>query len=91
MPQINNRCSSFKFQQICLRRHDFIQVIESSWKQPSLGFGMYKLVGKLKRLRTALSTWNREVFGNVFTNVRQAEEVAKNEEEKYDNNPNALN
>ncbi|KAK4397307.1 putative ribonuclease H protein [Sesamum angolense] len=47
---------------------------------------MFKLQQKLFRLKLALKTWNIEVFGNIFDNIKQAEHKAKVAKQAYDAN-----
>ena len=39
---------------------------------------------KLVRLKLCLKTWNKDVFGNVFSQVQQAEEEVAQKERLYD-------
>ncbi|KAF9625384.1 hypothetical protein IFM89_022176 [Coptis chinensis] len=48
-------------------------VIENCWSHPSLGSPSFILNSKFKLLRTFLWTWNREVFGNNFTHIKESE------------------
>ncbi|KAF9587816.1 hypothetical protein IFM89_005820 [Coptis chinensis] len=45
-------------------------VIENCWSHPFLGSPSFILNSKFKLLRTSLRTWNREVFGNIFTQIK---------------------
>ncbi|KAF9620611.1 hypothetical protein IFM89_013637 [Coptis chinensis] len=48
-------------------------VIENCWSHLSLGSPSFILNSKFKFLRTSLRTWNREVFGNIFTQIKESE------------------
>ena len=45
---------------------------------------MFKLATKLKRLKGVLKIWNKEKFGNVISNLKEAEEKVKRLEEIFD-------
>lgn len=54
---------------------DFLKVVERSWNEPfSSGDDLFTLAGKLKRLKVALRTWNKDVFGKVEENIRALKE-----------------
>lgn len=63
----------FRFQNMWLRKSNFLQVVRDSWELPSEGYSMYKFSSKLKHLKTVLKGWNQEVFGNITANFRQTE------------------
>lgn len=75
---------AFQFQQMWVRRPDFLEVVCQSWHQPTLGYNMFTFHQKLKHLKCALSVWNKSVFGNVFHNVEVAEECVKQCELTFD-------
>lgn len=62
----------FRFQQMWISHGDFDSVVKRSWEQPTSP--MYRLMGKLKRLKQVLKEWNQSTFGNVFKNVASAED-----------------
>ncbi|KAL0405473.1 UNVERIFIED_CONTAM: hypothetical protein Slati_3861200 [Sesamum latifolium] len=68
--------SSFRFQNMWVRHHKFIETVKRSWESPMQGYGMYKLQQKLDRTKE-LRTWNREVFGNVFQFSRASKNQSK--------------
>ncbi|KAL0361196.1 UNVERIFIED_CONTAM: hypothetical protein Sradi_3804100 [Sesamum radiatum] len=53
--------------------------------------GMAKLAEKLKRVKQRLKQWNKDVFGDIFSNVKAAEEVMTRAERTYDVDPTDLN
>ncbi|XP_073051335.1 uncharacterized protein [Primulina eburnea] len=52
--------------------------------------GMPRLFAKLKRLKNHLKWWNRDVFGNIFDNIIQAEKAVKLAEAACETNPSTL-
>ena len=81
---LNSSPRPFRFQKIWLHRKEFKNVVFSSWNQPLQGFGMFKLATKLKRLKGVLRVWNKEKFGNVISNLQEAEKQVKRLEEIFD-------
>ena len=63
----------FKFQNIWLKYHCFMKVVEESWGQQLEGKPTYVFATKLKRLTKVLSYWNRSHFGNLGSNIVSAE------------------
>ncbi|KAL0309422.1 UNVERIFIED_CONTAM: hypothetical protein Sradi_5884500 [Sesamum radiatum] len=77
----------FRFQNMWSKHHDFKNLVRTSWHHPICGRGMFKFQQKLFRLKAALKTWNFDVFGNIFENIKKAEHKAKVAEQKYDADP----
>ncbi|MCH88626.1 endonuclease/exonuclease/phosphatase family protein, partial [Trifolium medium] len=73
--QLNNDrgASSFKFMKMWSSHHDCINVIKNVWNVSHVGCPMVVLNQKLKALKMRLKTWNKDVFGNIHTNVQSAE------------------
>ncbi|GAA0157176.1 hypothetical protein LIER_38412 [Lithospermum erythrorhizon] len=65
---------SFQFQKMWFNHPDFLRVVEDNWRLPMCGDPLFALGMKLKWLNGCLKTWNKQVFGNVFSMVEQAEE-----------------
>ncbi|KAJ4726796.1 Ribonuclease H domain [Melia azedarach] len=76
--------SRFRFLHTWLRHQGFIDVIRQSWSVPVHGSGMFGFQQKLTRLKLRLKAWNREIFGNVFQRVREAEAEVTERERIYD-------
>ncbi|KAL0427612.1 UNVERIFIED_CONTAM: hypothetical protein Slati_2936000 [Sesamum latifolium] len=69
------------------RHANFLEVIEKCWKMPVVEQGMLKLKIKLTRLKQHLKQWNKDVFGNLFHNISQADLAVQQAEKAYDTNP----
>ncbi|KAG0478706.1 hypothetical protein HPP92_013425 [Vanilla planifolia] len=52
---------------------------------------MFKLAGKLARLKAELKTWNRIAFGNIFERKNQSEQEVQDAEAALDSCPNSVN
>ncbi|KAL0449146.1 UNVERIFIED_CONTAM: putative mitochondrial protein [Sesamum latifolium] len=79
--------STFRFQNMWLRHPDFMEVVRLNWSFPAVGVGMAKLGVKLKRLKHKLKDWNKTVFGDIFTNLKVAEEAVVQAERNFDAMP----
>ncbi|XP_042005801.1 uncharacterized protein LOC121754526 [Salvia splendens] len=66
---------NFRFQNMWLRHERFRGVVESSWSQPTKAGGLLNLQIKLARLKKVLKEWNRATFGNLQSNLKEAEVV----------------
>ncbi|KAL0293315.1 UNVERIFIED_CONTAM: LINE-1 reverse transcriptase [Sesamum radiatum] len=87
----NKKPSSFRFQNMWLHHHSFLQTVKQSWELPIEGYGMYKLQQKLYRTKELLKKWNREIFGNVFSTAQQAKQEATEAEKNFDRDPSEAN
>jgi hypothetical protein len=65
--------SSFKFMRMWTLHDNCKDVIAASWNDVVIGCPMYVLNTKLKRLKDKLKIWNKEIFGNVHSQVIDAE------------------
>ncbi|XP_075496425.1 uncharacterized protein LOC142533502 [Primulina tabacum] len=83
--------SSFRFQRMWLRHHGFLQTVRLNWNLPCSLFGMPRLFAKLKRLKFHLKWWNRDVFGNIFDKITEAERAVLSAEAACETDPSALN
>ncbi|KAL0462890.1 UNVERIFIED_CONTAM: LINE-1 reverse transcriptase [Sesamum latifolium] len=83
--------SSFRFHSMWLRHQSFYDTVKSSWTLPIHGHGMCKLQQKLYRTKELLKSWNKEVFGNVFSRVEEAKTRASEADKCYHRNPSDNN
>ncbi|KAL0439993.1 UNVERIFIED_CONTAM: hypothetical protein Slati_2482300 [Sesamum latifolium] len=66
-------------------------MVKSNWSFPTLGSGLCKLTEKLRCLKHCLKHWNKTVFGDIFCNLRRAEDAVKQAERAFDALPNDEN
>ncbi|XP_019460141.1 PREDICTED: uncharacterized protein LOC109359901 [Lupinus angustifolius] len=66
------RVTSFRFQSMWMQHSNCRSIIEASWNGVVFGCPMYVLSSKLRRLKSVLKVWNREVFGNIHQRVKEA-------------------
>ncbi|KAG0480185.1 hypothetical protein HPP92_011043 [Vanilla planifolia] len=81
----------FRFLNIWLQHPDFAELVKTSWSAPIAASGMFKLAGKLARLKAELKTWNRIAFGNIFERKNQSEQEVQDAEAALDSCPNSVN
>ncbi|XP_073057421.1 uncharacterized protein [Primulina eburnea] len=83
--------SSFRFQRMWLRHHGFLQTVRLNWNLPCSLNGMSPLFVKLKRLKNHLKWWNRDVFGNIFDKITEAESAVRSAELACEADPSDSN
>ncbi|XP_042032314.1 uncharacterized protein LOC121779027 [Salvia splendens] len=65
--------------------------VANVWSADTGYHGMRNLQLKLTRTKGALRRWNKEVFGNLFANLRKAKEDAVKAQELFDTTPSPAN
>ncbi|XP_042969123.1 uncharacterized protein LOC122301816 [Carya illinoinensis] len=63
--------SPFHFQFMWTDYADFLRFVEGNWNQAGLGFGLFKLSFKLKRLKVALRDWNQRCDDPLLSDIEQ--------------------
>ncbi|GAA0160574.1 reverse transcriptase [Lithospermum erythrorhizon] len=89
-PEVGGK-GSFKFQKMWFHHPNFIRLVEESWGKPIHGNPLYVLGAKLKRLKKDLKEWNKNIFGNVFNMVENADEEVQECEAEYEKAATAEN
>lgn len=70
--------SSFKFMHMWSEHQDCHRLVQEIWNRPVSSCAMVVLAQKLRNLKAELKTWNKEVFGDVHKNVKQAQQEVEN-------------
>ncbi|EOY17513.1 Uncharacterized protein TCM_036737 [Theobroma cacao] len=65
--------SSFRFLHAWALHHNFNASVEGNWNLPINGSGLMAFWSKQKRLKQHLKWWNKTVFGDIFSNIKEAE------------------
>lgn len=81
--------ASFRFQQMWTQHPYFLQTVRLNWLNPCSLIASAQLVYKLKRLKEHLKWWNKEVFSNIFDNIKKQEAIVSQLERRYDRDPAA--
>jgi ribonuclease HI len=69
--------SQFKFLKMWSLHPTCKELISDCWNTNFVGSPMFVLCSKLKLLKEKLKVWNREVFGNVHSSVKEAEDTLR--------------
>lgn len=81
------RTSSFKFRSFWFDYADVMDVIRDNWIMDGWGGPDYILFDKLRHVKKALKTWNKEVVGNIFMNTKRWEERIELLQRYHDSDP----
>ncbi|XP_055800325.1 uncharacterized protein LOC129869710 [Solanum dulcamara] len=78
----NNATKYFKFLHCWVDNDSFLDVVKMCWGKPAAGNPMRRFQEKMKRVRSTLSRWSRQEYGDIFssitdfeTKVREAEDA----------------
>ncbi|XP_058099676.1 uncharacterized protein LOC131244025 [Magnolia sinica] len=63
----------FRFQRMWTQHESFLLVVKSAWEKVESAHPMYNVLAKLKQVKLDLKHWNKEVFGNIFEQIKTAE------------------
>ncbi|VFQ83061.1 unnamed protein product [Cuscuta campestris] len=78
---------NFRFTNAWLTHKEFLPMIKKYWHNSSNVSGMMGFAEKLKQLKPIIREWNKEIFGDIFLNVKKAELVAAEKQVKYEEDP----
>ncbi|XP_058071142.1 uncharacterized protein LOC131220197 [Magnolia sinica] len=65
----------FRFQRMWLLHDSFLKVVEEVWSPPFSNQPMLNILLKLKNVKRYMRIWNRNVYGNVSQNIKDAAEA----------------
>ncbi|XP_075473927.1 uncharacterized protein LOC142504980 [Primulina tabacum] len=71
--------------------HCPLLTVRLNWNLPCNLSGLHRLFAKMKRLKDHLKWWNRDVFGNIFDKITEAERVVRSAEAVCEADPSDLN
>ncbi|VFQ69344.1 unnamed protein product [Cuscuta campestris] len=78
----------FRFLDMWVSHHTLEGTIRCFWENNKTFNGMSGLGQKLKALKSILTKWSKEEFGNDFHNLKEAESNAKRAQDSFEANPN---
>ncbi|VFQ70881.1 unnamed protein product [Cuscuta campestris] len=78
---------NFRFINAWLTHKEFLPMIKKYWHNSSNVSGMMGFAEKLKQLKPIIREWNKEIFGDIFLNVKKAEHVAAEKQVRYEEDP----
>ncbi|XP_070046535.1 uncharacterized protein [Nicotiana tomentosiformis] len=67
----------FKFLNFWTNHETFMEVVRQNWMADFIGDPFLMLKQKLKRVKTALSKWNKLIFGDIFKQLAIREDVVR--------------
>ncbi|KAL0393382.1 UNVERIFIED_CONTAM: Retrovirus-related Pol polyprotein from type-1 retrotransposable element R2 [Sesamum radiatum] len=70
-----------------IKHHDFLNTVEQPWKHPTGAYGLINFQQKLYRLKQHLKWWNKNVFVDLFDNIKKAQEQVLISESLYNAAP----
>ncbi|XP_042003900.1 uncharacterized protein LOC121752876 [Salvia splendens] len=73
LPSVHAGGRPFRFQNMWTWHAVFIDLVREDWDRPTEAEGLLNLQIKLARVKKALKSWNKEVFGNIHANIRDME------------------
>ncbi|VFQ69608.1 unnamed protein product [Cuscuta campestris] len=91
LPSSRTGPKPFKFLNVWSSHPTYRNLLISSWDKTYHGGGMRGLVCKLSNIKATLLTWNKETFGNLFQDVKDAEKRAEQAEEKLEQEDSQIN
>ncbi|XP_042035115.1 uncharacterized protein LOC121781443 [Salvia splendens] len=91
MPRLPSGGSAFHFQNMWVRHEGFMQLVQNIWAQPTEASGLLNLQTKLARSKKALKAWNKEVFGNIHSNLKGMEERIAQAQADFEADPTPHN
>lgn len=93
MDSQQSRPGRFIFQKMWISHDSFRSTVSETWKQDQVQYPN-PLVGftcKLKSVKAALCKWNKEVFGDIHSEVQLAKKAVELKESLYDMDPTQEN
>ncbi|XP_042038358.1 uncharacterized protein LOC121784259 [Salvia splendens] len=82
---------AFRFQNMWVRHEGFADMVRVDWMAPTEATGLLNLKIKLARIKQTFKWWNKEVFGNIHTNLKACEENIAVAQSKFEEDPSARN
>lgn len=81
----------FRFLSSWVKHYQFMEVVRGNWKVDFMGDPFSKFHDKLKKVKQALTTWSKEIFGDIFQKVATFEGEGKVSEIQFEINPSSDN
>lgn len=82
---------SFRFLDSWLLHPDFYTYMRDAWASYPTTGGMHGFYTKLFKFKKDVQQWNKDIFGNIFSRVQQAEVLLTRVEERWDTQPTEAN
>lgn len=81
----------FRFLNLWLMDETCLEIIKENWKEDIVGNPFIVYHHKINQVKSALTRWSKEAFGNIFQEIATLEGVLKVKEKKFEQFPNGEN
>ncbi|XP_071928156.1 uncharacterized protein [Coffea arabica] len=85
--RLDGKPSPFRFLNVWTIKPDFLDVVKKCWSGSLPGSPLKVLSEKLQRTKQALRQWSRSSFGDIFLEIRSAEQNVVEAEIAHDDHP----
>lgn len=69
---------TFHFLNFWTKHHEYQKIVDENWRDENITGSPFAIVhAKLKKVKSSLSQWSKNTFGNVFQHVATLEDVIK--------------
>ncbi|XP_042012179.1 uncharacterized protein LOC121760604 [Salvia splendens] len=83
--------SPFRFQNMWIRHQGFLDLVREDWGMPTYAERLLNLQIKIARVKKTLKKWNKEIFGNIHSNLRGMEEKIAVAQAEFEDRPSPEN
>ncbi|XP_060190715.1 uncharacterized protein LOC132619980 [Lycium barbarum] len=81
----------FRFLKFWTEHESFLEVVNQAWITDFEGDDFIRFKLKLKNVKSALSAWSKETFGDIFKQLTVREEVMRIKEQCFEEDPTHMN
>ncbi|XP_060182357.1 uncharacterized protein LOC132612025 [Lycium barbarum] len=81
----------FRFLKFWTKHKSFLEVVNQAWITDFEGDDFIRFKLKLKNVKSALYTWSKATFGDIFKQLTVREEVVKIKEQCFEEDPTPMN
>ncbi|XP_027183870.1 uncharacterized protein LOC113782162 [Coffea eugenioides] len=85
--RLDGKPSPFRFLNVWTTKPGFLDVVKQCWSGSLPGSPLKVLSEKLRKMKQALRQWSRSSFGDIFLEIRSAEQKVAEAELAHDDNP----
>ncbi|XP_075101658.1 uncharacterized protein LOC142177094 [Nicotiana tabacum] len=89
--QTTNFVKPFRFLNFWTKHATFMDVVRQNWEADFIGDQFLMFKQNIKRVKAALSKWNRETFGDIFKQLAILEDIVRVKEMLFEEEPTTEN
>ncbi|XP_075087665.1 uncharacterized protein LOC142169668 [Nicotiana tabacum] len=86
-----NFARPFRFLNFWTKHETFMEVVKQNWHADFIGDPFLMFKHKLKKVKTTLSQWSRQTFGDIFKQLAILEDIVKVKEMLFEEEPTIEN